>query len=291
MTSAPLFMHNPDNRPHPWLIWLGDPSRTRFDASDMAILVAHPGDETIGCGAQLCRLRDVGVIVLTDGASREHADGNRALLEAAEAQAATRLRELQRVLQYSGIGIERLLVCGTSDHQAALQLPTLVRQIAAHLERNQIRCLLTLAYEGAHPDRDAAAFVAHVGVALLARQHYRLHMLEMPIAHRGPDGIIRQRFIEEPLTPIDERCEIELTRDQQRFKRRLLGFYVTQSEALEEFDVSCERFRAAPKYVFTAAPNRGRLLDENYRAGITGSRWLEFARDALRELGMSGTWY
>ena len=290
MKPAPLYVSNPDNRPQRWLMWLGDPGRSPIDGADMAILVAHPGDETIGCGAQLRRLRDAGIIVLTDGASRDP-DADRSQLEAAEKHAATRLLELQRVLQYAGLGIERLLVCGTSDRRAALQLPALVRQIAAHVRRNQIRCLVTLAYEGGHPDRDSAAFVAHVGAALLARQHYQLHLLEMPIAHREPDGVVKQRFIEDPMTPIDQRCEVTLTREEQRFKRTLINFYATQSAVLEEFDVKYERFRAAPRYEFTAPPNWGRLLDEHYTTGASASRWSALARDALRELGMTGSWY
>lgn len=291
MTSSPLYVRNPENRPQRWLMLLGDPSRRRIDASDMAILVAHPGDEAIGCGAQLRRLREAGVIVLTDGASRDYSAGDHAQLEAAEACAATRLLELQRALQFAGIGIERLLMCGTSDQQAALQLPTLVRQIATHVRRNGIRCLLTLAYEGGHPDRDAVAFVAHVGAALLARQHYALHLLEMPISHREPAGIVRQRFIEDPSTPIDERCEVELTREEQRFKRTLIGFYATLGATLGEFDLRCERFRVAPSYEFASPPNWGRLQDEHYAAGPSGSEWLALARGALRELGVLGSSY
>jgi N-acetylglucosamine malate deacetylase 2 len=291
MTARPLYMLNPDNRPQRWLKWFGDATRPRIDAIDMAILVAHPGDETIGCGAQLRRLRDAGIIVLTDGASREILDDDRAHLEAAEAYAAARLLELQRALQFAGLGIERLLVCGTSDQQAVLQLPALVRQIAAHVKRNKIRCLLTLAYEGGHPDRDAAAFVAHVGAALLARQHYQLHLLEMPISHRESGGIVKQRFVEDPMTPIDERCQVELTREEQRFKRTLIGLYATQSATFKEFDVTCERFRAAPRYDFTAPPNWGRLLDQHYAAGASSSKWLALARDALRELEMTSAWY
>src|SRR3954467_9675949 len=108
MTARPLYMRNPDNSPQRWLNWFGDANSPPIDATDMAILVAHPGDETIGCGAQLRRLRDAGIIVLTDGATRDFRDGDRARLEAAEAHAATRLLELQRALQFAGLGIERL---------------------------------------------------------------------------------------------------------------------------------------------------------------------------------------
>jgi LmbE family N-acetylglucosaminyl deacetylase len=291
MTTPPLYRRNADNRPHRWLKCLADADRPPIDAADMAILVAHPGDETIGCGAQLRRLRDAGIIVLTDGATREFEDGDRAKLEAAEAYAATRLLELQRALQFAGLGIERLLVCGTSDQQSVLQLPALCLQIAAHVKRNKIRCLLTLAYEGGHPDRDSAAFVAHVGAALLARQNYQLHLLEMPISHRGPDGAVRQRFIEDPMTPIDERCQVKLTPEEQRFKRTLIEFYATQSAVLKEFHLVYECFRAAPRYDLTAPPNWGRLLDEHYAPSVSGAKWLALARDSLRQLGMTSSWY
>lgn len=47
--------------------------------SRMLIVVAHPDDETIGFGAQLCRLRDALLLHVTDGAPRDKAAGLRVL--------------------------------------------------------------------------------------------------------------------------------------------------------------------------------------------------------------------
>jgi LmbE family N-acetylglucosaminyl deacetylase len=273
-----------------WLEMLADESRAPIGARDIAILVAHPGDETIGCGAQLRRLHDVTVIVLTDGARRDLHFNNRAKLEAAEAHAATRRQELQQVLQHAGIGIERLLLCGTSDLQAALQLPALVRQIADYLHGNKIRCLLTLCYEGGHPDRDAAAFVAHLAAAQLANQEYTVHLLEMPLSHRGFRGTVTQRFIADPLTPIDAQRDITLSSDEWRFKQELMNLYETQRAALRSFNDPFERFRAAPRYNFAALPNAGNVVEDTYTPGIRRS-WLLLLREALRELDMPGSWY
>src|SRR4051794_34478164 len=38
------------------------------------IIAAHPDDETIGAGAQLCRFRDATIVQLTDGAPRDGYD-------------------------------------------------------------------------------------------------------------------------------------------------------------------------------------------------------------------------
>jgi hypothetical protein len=53
---------------------IDNPARGEIDATCMAFVVAHPDDETIGCGAPLSRPRGVRVIVVTDGAPRDLKD-------------------------------------------------------------------------------------------------------------------------------------------------------------------------------------------------------------------------
>ena len=46
---------------------LRSPTRAMIDARQIAVVTAHPDDETIGCGAQLSRLSGVTVVTVTDG--------------------------------------------------------------------------------------------------------------------------------------------------------------------------------------------------------------------------------
>ena len=65
--------HADETREAHSLEWLGgsDP----VAAETIAVVVAHPDDETLGCGAQLARLRGVTLVHITDGAPRNTRDG------------------------------------------------------------------------------------------------------------------------------------------------------------------------------------------------------------------------
>ncbi|RAI45095.1 hypothetical protein CH341_05945, partial [Rhodoplanes roseus] len=53
---------------HALLAAIGDPARPAIDAGRVGVIVAHPDDETLGCGGQLARLYGVQVAIVTDGA-------------------------------------------------------------------------------------------------------------------------------------------------------------------------------------------------------------------------------
>ena len=53
---------------------LSNPTSDLIDARHLALITAHPDDETIGCGAQLPRLSGITAITLTDGAPRDLID-------------------------------------------------------------------------------------------------------------------------------------------------------------------------------------------------------------------------
>jgi hypothetical protein len=65
----------------------------------------------------------------------------------------------------------------------------------------------------------------------------------------------------------------------------MMGAHATQRATLARFEARAERFRMAPDYDFTRAPNGGRVLYERFPWGMTAGRFAELAARASRELG------
>jgi LmbE family N-acetylglucosaminyl deacetylase len=142
--------------------------------------------------------------------------------------------------------------------------------------RLQPDLVLSPAYEGGHPDHDAAAFA----VALVRKSIKSFRHWEYPLYHANRKGrMITGKFIARP----DDGREtvISLSEDEKSLKSRMLACFETQQEIINRFRVKSERFRPAPAYDFTRPPHPGPLQYERWGWGITGAEWRRRAREAL----------
>jgi LmbE family N-acetylglucosaminyl deacetylase len=281
----------------------------------VAIVVAHPDDETIGLGAQLARFRDLLLVHVTDGAPRSRRD--------AADYAATRRRELDAMLGCVGIPRDRAVSLGVADQAASFHVVEIARRVADLLAKFRPAIALTHAYEGGHPDHDATCFAVHAACALLdsspacgggqgggrpphagptterrrvpppappppageesnrAEEGAGRLILEFPLyrAAANPSGWALLEFLP---GPPGRTVELDAAREAE--KRRLVECFASQRRMLAQFPLAHERYRSAPAYDFAAPPHEGQLFYERYEWGVTGAEWRRLAGAAACEL-------
>jgi LmbE family N-acetylglucosaminyl deacetylase len=248
----------------------------------LCVIVAHPDDETVGCGAQLSR--NATVVVATDGAPRNLVDAAACGFATAYEYAAVRAKEFRAAMRIAGVDETSLIEIGVPDQDAARHIAALARVLADVIASRGIRCAITHAYEGGHPDHDAVACAASASCRLLGRRGHAVSLYEMPLYRQGVHRELRQAFASNEAAP---ELSLFLDADAQARKRRMLACYLTQRHTLSGFAIEMERFRPMPHHDFTTLPNDGKLLYELHNWGVrTGAEWKELARRALVELDL-----
>lgn len=229
------------------------PDRPTIDARNIAIVVAHPDDETFGCGAALARLPGITLVHATDGAPRDGVDARANGFSGWEAYAEARRGELDRAIALSGVRSAFRSSLGLPDQQAYLHLPAIVASLSALFDERKIAIVLTHAFEGGHPDHDAVAFA-------VARSAGNRAIVEMPYYRLGPSGPLSQCFAE--VDGAGEEHRIALTQAEGDRKKRMIAAFETQVEPLSQVSTLFETFRLAPRYDFSRPPNDGRIYYE-----------------------------
>ncbi|MBV9182652.1 MAG: PIG-L family deacetylase [Acidobacteriaceae bacterium] len=245
----------------------------------LALLAAHPDDETIGATRLLAQLSLPLVIFLTDGAPRHtrfwspQAPGSR------EEYAALRREEAERALAHAGIGSQQIVFLGGVDQEVIFEIGRLTACLVETLQAQETEAVLTHAYEGGHPDHDAAALMANLAVSRLP-QAARPELFEMTSYHARDGRCVSGEFL--PAQQVDEIC-LELSAQEQQRKRRMMDEYGSQRLVLENFPIRSERIRRAPTYDFSRPPHPGKLWYECMGWPLAGARWRELAVQALSE--------
>lgn len=257
----------------------------RGERPAIAVVAAHPDDESIGAGGRLARLAGGHFICISDGAPRLGADAEASDCASREEYASVRRAELTAALALAGVAPARSHQINVVDQEVSSHLVPLIYVLAAILRRAGADAVVTHAYEGGHPDHDATALAVCAACRLLAKWGEPAPaILEMTSYHAADGGGMEAGGF---LPPHGGVASDVLTDQQRALKTALFDCYKTQQRVLSDFPIAIERFRAAPDYDFSRPPHAGKLYYEYFSWGMDGVRWRELANNALRELGIA----
>ncbi len=227
------------------------------------ILVAHPDDEVIGFGALMQQMRRAVVVFATDGAPRDEyfwkQYGSR------EAHARVRRREAQAALAIVGAEPVFLADCvpgGIADQELFRRLPAAAAALEQVIADVRPDALLTLSYEGGHPDHDSACFIGS-----LAGKSKGLPAWEGPLYHRHPDGT---GAIQKFHLRTGEELELRVEGEAMRKKVEMFHTYTSQKLVLDVFRPEIETFRPIADYDFTKRPMPWKLNYELWQWQMDG---------------------
>jgi N-acetylglucosamine malate deacetylase 2 len=245
----------------------------------LAILAAHPDDETIGASAVLSRFRYAHVIFLTDGAPRDHKLWPPDVRGTREDYAAIRQLEAVRALNHAGITKQQLHWLDGVDQESIVDARALADKLARLLTEVRAGALITHPYEGGHPDHDCAALVSRVALQKLSQRVKPPVLCEMTSYHARDGQCVTGEFLHS-----DPSIEVvlQLTDPDRERKRNMMDEYKSQRLILQSFPIVAERLRVAPIYDFANPPHEGELWYE--RMGwTTGAQWRELASRVCAE--------
>jgi LmbE family N-acetylglucosaminyl deacetylase len=247
---------------------------TAIDAP-IAVVGAHPDDETLGIGSRFAVLRKLRLIQVTDGAPRDEVDAKRHGFTNWQVYEAARETEVVCALETLGAaGAERRRYL-VPDKGALDNLEEIVRRLVADL--SGMAAVITHPFEHGHPDHDSTALAVSLACRQLgAKAPLRLEFASYHL-HEGQRVFARFR----PGSGLAE-TEIVLTPAELARKQQAIACFKSQAEILKQFPLVSERLRPAPDYDFSAVP--GPALYELLPAMTTAAAWRAQAGEILKRM-------
>ena len=227
---------------------LVDSSLTKLEPllGSTLVLVAHPDDESIGCGVLLQRIERASILVCTDGAPATGRRWHSLLTNKRNRYALRRQAEFCAAADIVGVR-HRKMLSGIQDQSLYKSLERAAMLIGQYIEERKPGAILSHAFEGGHPDHDSCALLAN-----WAGRQFALPVWEMPMYFRlSPSApLVYQRFLHETGREITL-CPAP---DEIRIKQLMLSQHRSQAVVISKFNWTLESFRPQAEYNFAINP-------------------------------------
>jgi N-acetylglucosamine malate deacetylase 2 len=201
------------------------------------VVVAHPDDETIGCGGLLRRAAASLVVFGVDGAPLHY--GYEKQFGSLQKYSEIRFGEASRALQHiRDCSVRRLAHRGGEffpDQHLFLQLPEAFVSLMRIAREFSPDLVVSHALEGGHLDHDACHILSKQAATAL-----NVPALEFPLYWQSEAGKdVFQRFREQR----EDELVLRLSPEECGVKRKMFAEYRTQQNLLSVFQADSERFR------------------------------------------------
>jgi LmbE family N-acetylglucosaminyl deacetylase len=238
------------------------------------VLVAHPDDECVTCGGLLQRMSEAVVVYATDGSPKDpyfwKKHGSREVY--------SRLRQDEARRALDRVGVREVVFLADQeprlvDQELFQNLGLAFELLLNEVKRRKPEAMLTLAYEGGHPDHDSCSVLAaEIG------KMTGTPVWEAPLYRRRRNELSVEEFVEPNGTEIPY---VPSAEEIQR-KRQMCLEYPSQGDFLQIFGLEREMFRPQKKYDYSGPPHEGKLNYELWEWSMTGpqvsERLVEFQR-------------
>jgi LmbE family N-acetylglucosaminyl deacetylase len=233
-----------------------------FEPSFPALIIAaHPDDETMAMGGCIARWRRLGrrvfILFLTDGVPNNPAYFAGGMQWTAEEYRDRRRAEALAAAQRLGVEGGDLCFAGLTDQRVAFDLAKGLEAIVTTIQRRGARSVFVCAYEGGHPDHDAANFLTTIALQQMNSDR-TIEAWEFPLYTAAGDRLMYASFGHE-----GAEIEIELEALDLAQKKDAIGAYASQQETLKWFpEPRVEQFRRLKGHDYRRPPTNGRTVYE-----------------------------